>query len=44
MYFPDVKLVNLEVLEDVDNNELKIVMSYTVFNNNEDTIEINFNI
>lgn len=44
VYFPDVKLVNLEVLEDVDNNELKIVMSYTVFNNNEDTIEINFNI
>lgn len=44
VYFPEVKLVNLDVLENVDNNELKIVMSYTVFNNDEDTIEINYNV
>ena len=44
IYFPEVKLMNLEVLEDIDNNQLKVVMSYTVFNNNEDTVEINFNL
>jgi phage baseplate assembly protein W len=43
-YFPEVKLKNLEVLEDIDNNTLKIVMSYTVFNNSEDTLELNFNL
>lgn len=44
VYFPEVKLVNLDILEDINNNELKVVMSYTVFNNNEDTVEINFNL
>tara|TARA_Y100000385_G_C12895900_1_gene552052 strand:- start:249 stop:701 length:453 start_codon:yes stop_codon:yes gene_type:complete len=43
-YFPEVELKNLEVLEDINNNTLKIVMSYTVFNNSEDTLELNFNL
>ena len=41
-YFPEVEVKNLEVLENVDQNQLKIVMSYAVFNN-EDTLELNFN-
>ena len=44
IFFPEVSLKNLEVLEDIDNNTLNIVMSYTVFNNNEDNLEINFNL
>jgi|TARA_R110000822_G_scaffold60488_5_gene150650 phage baseplate assembly protein W len=44
IYFPEVKLKNLEVLEDIDNNTLKVIMSYVVFNNNEDSLEINFNV
>jgi len=43
IYFPEVKVKELEVLENVDQNELKVVMSYTVFNNDEDTLELNFN-
>lgn len=39
IYFPNVNLLNLEVLENPDGNEMKIVMSYTVFND-EDTLEI----
>ena len=42
IYFPEVRVKELEVLENVDANQLKIVMSYTVFNN-EDTLELNFN-
>ena len=41
-YFPEVKVTNLEILENIDQNQLKVVMSYTVFNNNEDTLELNF--
>ena len=37
IYFPNVNLLNLEVLENPDGNEMKIVMSYTVFND-EDTL------
>lgn len=44
IYFPEVKLKNLEVLEDIDNNTLKVIMSYVIFNNNEDSLEINFNV
>lgn len=42
LYFPEVKIKKLEVLENIDNNTLNIVLSYTVFNNEEDTVEINF--
>jgi len=41
--FPEVELKSLQVLEDPDSYTLTIVMSYTVFNNEEDTLEINFN-
>ncbi len=44
IYFPEVRLKNLEVLEDIDNNTLKVIMSYVIFNNNEDSLEINFNV
>jgi phage baseplate assembly protein W len=44
IYFPEVYLTNLEVLEDIDNNTLNVNMSYTVFNNNEDNLELNFNL
>ena len=40
--FPQVDLKKLEILENADNNELIISLSYTVFNNEEDTLEINF--
>lgn len=43
IYFPEVEIKELKVLENVDQNELKIVMSYAVFNNDEDTLELNFN-
>ena len=43
VYFPEVSIKELEVLENVDQNELKVVMSYTVFNNEKDTLELNFN-
>ena len=43
-YFPEVVLVDLEVLENIDNNTLKVIMSYTVFNNSKDTLELNFNL
>lgn len=41
--FPEVQLKKLEILEDPDSYTLTIVMSYTVLNNEEDTLEINFN-
>lgn len=44
IYFPEVDLKNIDILEDIDNNQMKIIMSYTVFNNNEDTLEINFDL
>lgn len=43
-YFPEVALIDLEVLENIDNNTLKIIISYTVFNNSKDTLELNFNL
>lgn len=40
--FPQVDLKKLEILEDGDNNQLIISMTYSIFNNEEDTLEINF--
>jgi len=40
--FPEVNVKELQVLENVDQNQLKIVLSYTIFNNTEDTLELNF--
>jgi len=41
-YFPEVSLKKLEVFGDPDGLTLKVIMSYTVFNEN-DTLELNFN-
>lgn len=41
-YFPEVNLKKLEVFGDPDGLTLKVIMSYTVFNEN-DTLELNFN-
>jgi phage baseplate assembly protein W len=41
--FPEVQLKNLEILEDPDSYTLTVVMSYVLLNNEEDTLEINFN-
>ena len=41
-YFPNLDLKSLEILENPDGNEMKVVMSYSVFNN-EDTLEITLN-
>ncbi len=40
--FPQVNLKQMEILEDPNNHELIVSLSYTVFNNEEDTLEINF--
>lgn len=41
--FPEVQLKKLEVFDSPDDYTLTVVMSYTVLNNEEDTLEINFN-
>jgi len=41
--FPEVTLKSLEILQEVDTHQVVIVMRYIVFNNEEDTLEINFN-
>jgi len=43
LQFPEVDLKELTILEDPDSYTLSIVMSYTVFNGEVDTVEINFN-
>ena len=43
LFFPEVQVKNLDILEDIDNNTLTVVMSYTLFNNEQDTLELNFN-
>ena len=40
--FPQVNLKQMEILEDPNNHELIVSLSYTVSNNEEDTLEINF--
>jgi phage baseplate assembly protein W len=41
--FPEVQLKKLEVFDSPDDYTLTVVMSYTILNNEEDTLEINFN-
>ena len=41
LYFPQVDLKELEVNGDPEEHEISIVMTYTIFNNEEDTVEIN---
>lgn len=43
LQFPQVKLLNLKVLESPDTYTITVVMTYSVFNNEEDTLEITFN-
>ncbi len=40
-HFPEVSLKKLEIFGDPDGLTLKVIMSYTVFNDN-DTLELNF--
>lgn len=41
LQFPEVQLKTIEIFGEPEKNILQIVMSYTVFNNEEDTVEIN---
>ena len=41
-HFPEVNVKELQVLQNIDQNQLKVVLSYTIFNNAEDTLELNF--
>jgi len=41
LQFPEIQLKTIEIFGEPEKNVLQIVMSYTVFNNEEDTIEIN---
>ena len=41
--FPEVSLKKLDILQNPDNHQIVVVMRYTIFNNEEDTLEINFN-
>ena len=41
--FPQVNLKKIEVLGSPDNNTLTVVITYSVFNNETDTLAINFN-
>lgn len=41
-HFPEVNVKELQVLQNIDQNQLKLVLSYTIFNNTEDTLELNF--
>lgn len=40
--FPQIDLKSIEVLQSTDEHQIVISLSYTVFNNEEDTLEINF--
>jgi phage baseplate assembly protein W len=41
--FPQLNLKSLEILQSADEQQMVVVLSYTVFNNEENTLEINFN-
>lgn len=41
--FPQVDLKSIEVLQSIDEQQIVVSFSYTVFNSEEDTLEINFN-
>jgi phage baseplate assembly protein W len=43
LFFPNIQIINLEILRDSDNNSITISLSYKVLNTNiNDTIEIDF--
>jgi len=41
LYFPQVDLKELEVSGNPEEQEISVAMTYTIFNNEEDTVEIN---
>ena len=41
--FPQVTIKKIEILGSPDNNTLTVVLTYSVFNNEVDTLAINFN-
>lgn len=40
--FPQVDLKFIEVLQSIDENQIVVLLNYSVFNNEEETLEINF--
>jgi phage baseplate assembly protein W len=43
LFFPNIQIINLEILRNSDNNSITISLSYKVLNTNiNDTIEIDF--
>lgn len=43
LFFPNIQVINLEILRNSDNNSITISLSYRVLNTNiNDTIEIDF--
>tara|TARA_Y100001972_G_C7623363_1_gene312648 strand:- start:181 stop:645 length:465 start_codon:yes stop_codon:yes gene_type:complete len=40
--FPQVNLNQVEVLQSIDEQQIVVSLSYAIFNNEEDTLEINF--
>lgn len=41
--FPQISLKSIEVLQSIDEQQIVVSLNYSVFNNEEDTLEINFN-
>ena len=43
LFFPNIQIINLEILRNSDNNSITISLSYKILNTNiNDTIEIDF--
>ena len=40
--FPQINLNSVEVLQSPEENQIVVLLNYSVFNNEEDTLEINF--
>lgn len=40
--FPQINLNSIEILQSIDENQIVVLLNYTVFNNEEETLEINF--
>jgi len=43
LYFPQVNLISLDITGNPDELQINIAMTYSIFNNEEDTLEINLN-
>lgn len=41
--FPQINLKSVEILQSIDKQQIVVSLNYSVFNNEEDTLEINFN-